>query len=83
MNKVKVKFIGLFVETESALLVKLPSFEEIWIPKSLFTTKVKGNFLLVEKWFCEKCNIPYSEYINKPKKIEVINNQEALDELKL
>ena len=82
MSKVKVKFIGLFVETDNALLVKLSSFKEIWIPKSVFSTNTQGNYLLVEKWFCKKHNIQYSEYVNKPKKIEIIDNQEALDELK-
>ncbi len=82
MSKVKVKIIGLLSETDKAVLVKLPTFKEAWIPKSIFSTKVKGNYLLVEQWFCDKYDICYTDYINKPKRLEIKENQEALDELK-
>ncbi len=83
MMKVKVKIIGVFKETHKAMLVKLPTFAEVWIPYSLISRKVKGNYILVEKWLCDKNKIPYKDYINKPNKIKAIPNQEAIDELKL
>lgn len=79
--KVRVRYKKIIFSTGAATLFRFDGGAEEWIPFTWFEFATKGKILLMDEWAAEKKELDYTSLYKIPKPMEVVENQEAIDEL--
>jgi len=79
--RVKIKVRKIIHETDKAVLCEIKKCPQKWIPKSILSRSKQGSYLIPES-FAIKNEIPYSEWLHIPNKIEPVYNQKPIEDLK-
>lgn len=74
---IKVRHLGVEVQTEKALLIKLSYY--LWVPKSI-VKKLTTKHIYLPEWFCKKYKIVGESTYHKPHPMQV-GDVKMLDEL--